>query len=112
MAKLHLGLSIFMGIFQVDQQPTSSMMMAKLNLGFSMTMIELHLGTLHEKRTATEGCRYRTSSELGNSVLEINHVTNVTKFLMRLRPQIGYLALPHAQYYDFSDRKDRIGQPK
>ena len=29
---------------------------------------------------------------------------------MRLRPQIGYLALPHAQYYDFSDRKDRIGQ--
>jgi len=27
-----------MGIFQVDQQPTSSMMMAKLNLGFSMGM--------------------------------------------------------------------------
>ena len=26
-------------------------------------------------------CRYRTSSELGNSVLEINHVTNVTKVL-------------------------------
>jgi len=39
MAKLNLGLSIFMGIFQVDQQSTSSMMMAKpLNLGLSMGM--------------------------------------------------------------------------
>jgi len=38
MAKLHLGLSIFMGIFQVDQQSTSSMMMAKFNLGLSMIM--------------------------------------------------------------------------
>ena len=36
--------------------------------------------------------RYRTSSELENSVLEINHVTNVTTVLMRLQPQIGYLA--------------------
>ena len=32
MAKLHLGLSIGTGILQVDQQPTSSMMMAELNL--------------------------------------------------------------------------------
>jgi len=38
MAKLHLGLSIGMGILQVDQQPTFSMTMAKLNLGFSMGM--------------------------------------------------------------------------
>jgi len=38
MAKLHLGLSIVMGIFQVDQQPTSSIMMAELNLGLSMGM--------------------------------------------------------------------------
>jgi len=40
MAKLHLGLSIFMGIFQVDQQLTSSMMIAKFNpsLGLSMIM--------------------------------------------------------------------------
>jgi len=38
MAKLHLVLSVVTGIFQVDQQPTSSMMMAELNLGFSMGM--------------------------------------------------------------------------
>jgi len=38
MAKLHLVLSIGTGILQVDQQPTSSMMMVKLNLGFSMGM--------------------------------------------------------------------------
>jgi len=40
MAKLHLGLSIGTGILQVDQQPTSSMMMmmAELNLGISMGM--------------------------------------------------------------------------
>jgi len=36
MAKLYLVLSIFMGIFQVDQQSTSSMEMAELNLGLSM----------------------------------------------------------------------------
>jgi len=38
MAKLHLGLSIGTGIFQVDQQLTSSMMMTELNLGLSMIM--------------------------------------------------------------------------
>jgi hypothetical protein len=38
MVKLHLWLSIVTGILQVDQQPTSSMMMAKLNLGLSMGM--------------------------------------------------------------------------
>jgi len=38
MAKLHLGLSIFMGILSVDYQPPSSMMMAELNLGLSMGM--------------------------------------------------------------------------
>jgi len=38
MAKVHLVLSIFMGIFQVDQQSTSSMMMAEPNLGLSMIM--------------------------------------------------------------------------
>jgi hypothetical protein len=38
MAELHLGLSIFMGIFQVDQQSTSSMLMTNLNLGLSMIM--------------------------------------------------------------------------
>jgi len=32
MAKLNLGLSIVTGILQVDQQPTSSMMMTELNL--------------------------------------------------------------------------------
>ena len=38
MVKLHIWLSIVTGILQVDQQPTSSMMMEKLNLGFSMGM--------------------------------------------------------------------------
>jgi len=38
MAKLHLVLSVFTGIFQVDQQPTSSMKMAELNLGLAMSM--------------------------------------------------------------------------
>ena len=38
MAKLYLVLSIFMGIFQVDQQSTSSMKMTELNLGLSMIM--------------------------------------------------------------------------
>jgi len=41
MAKLHPGLSIGTGILQVDKQPTvagSFMMMAKLNLVFSMGM--------------------------------------------------------------------------
>jgi len=37
MAKIHLGLSKGTGILQ-DHQPTSSMMMSKLNLGFSMDM--------------------------------------------------------------------------
>ena len=57
----------------------------------------------------------RTSSELENFVLEINHVTNVTTVLSEPRipqPQIWYLALPHAHYYDFFDRKNTIGQPK
>jgi len=38
MAKLHLGLAIVTGIFHVDQQPTSSMMIAELNLGLSTGM--------------------------------------------------------------------------
>ena len=38
MATLHLVLSIFMGIFKVDQQSTFSMKMAELNLGLSMGM--------------------------------------------------------------------------
>jgi len=38
MAKLHLVLSIVTGIFQIDQQPTSSMMMTELILGLSMGM--------------------------------------------------------------------------
>jgi len=38
MAKLHLGLSIVTGILQVDQQLTSSMMMAELNLELSKGM--------------------------------------------------------------------------
>ena len=38
MAKLHLVLSIVTGIFQIDQQLTSSMMMTELNLGLSMGM--------------------------------------------------------------------------
>jgi len=42
MTKLHLVLSIVTGFFhwhwQVDQQPTSSMMMAKHNPGLSMGM--------------------------------------------------------------------------
>jgi len=42
MAKLHLGLSIVTGIFQVDQQPTSSIMMAQLNLGLSMGLSDAH----------------------------------------------------------------------
>jgi len=39
MEKLHLVNSIFMGIFQVDQQSTSSMKMTELNLGLSMIMV-------------------------------------------------------------------------
>jgi hypothetical protein len=38
MVKLHLWLSIVTGILQVDQQPTSSMTMAKLHLGLSIGM--------------------------------------------------------------------------
>jgi len=38
MAKLHLVLSIFMGIFRIDQQSISSMKMTELNLGLSMIM--------------------------------------------------------------------------
>ena len=38
MAKLHLVFSIVTGIFQVDQQLTSFMMMAELNRGLSMGM--------------------------------------------------------------------------
>jgi len=38
MANLRLVLCIVTGIFQVDQQPTSSMVMAELNLGLSMGM--------------------------------------------------------------------------
>jgi len=38
MANLHLVVSIFMDIFQVDQQSASSMKMAELNLGLSMIM--------------------------------------------------------------------------
>jgi len=37
-AKIHLGLSIVTGILQVDQQPTSSMMMTELNLEVSKGM--------------------------------------------------------------------------
>jgi len=39
-------------------------------------------------------CRYRTSSELENSVLEINHVTNVTTVLdeTAASDRLGYLA--------------------
>ena len=33
------------------------------------------------KPDVNKKCRYRTSSELENSVLEINHVTNVTTVL-------------------------------
>ena len=33
------------------------------------------------KKNSITTCRYRTSSEIENSVLEINHVTNVTKVL-------------------------------
>ena len=33
------------------------------------------------KTDVNKKCRYRTSSELENSVLEINHVTNVTTVL-------------------------------
>jgi len=33
------------------------------------------------KKDVKKKCRYRTSSELENSVLEINHVTNMTKVL-------------------------------
>jgi len=38
MVKLHLGLSIVTGILQVNQQPTSSIMMAELNLELSKGM--------------------------------------------------------------------------
>jgi len=38
MAKLYLGLSNVTGIFQVDQQPTSSMMMAELHRKLSIGM--------------------------------------------------------------------------
>ena len=38
MAKLHLVFSTVTDIFQVNQQPTSSMMMSELNLGLSMGM--------------------------------------------------------------------------
>jgi len=38
MVKLHLRLSIVTGILQVDQQPTSSMMMTELNLEVSKGM--------------------------------------------------------------------------
>ena len=37
-AKFNLGLSIVTGILQVDQQPTSSMMMTELNLEVSKGM--------------------------------------------------------------------------
>jgi len=40
-----------------------------------------------------QNCRYRTSSELENSILEINCVTNVTTVLGEPQPQIGYLAV-------------------
>jgi len=36
MAKLHLGLAIVTGIFHVDQQPSSSMMIAEFNLRLPM----------------------------------------------------------------------------
>ena len=38
MVKLHVGLSIVTGFLQVDQQPTSSMMMTELNLEVSKGM--------------------------------------------------------------------------
>ena len=63
--------------------------------------------TFYRRPNLSEGrqqkCRYRTISELENSVLEINHVTNVTTVLNETADQVGVLALPHATEFSSSE---------
>ena len=50
-------------------------------LVFDKQSRHLSLAVPTSKKDVHKTCRYRTSSELENSVLEINHVTNVTTVL-------------------------------
>jgi hypothetical protein len=56
-------------------------------------MRRLSIAVQTSQKGRQQKCRCRTISELENSVLEVNHVTNVTTVLNETAAQVGVLAV-------------------
>jgi len=64
-----------------DGQDTVRTIIGTKVLVFDKQSRHLSLAVPTSKKDVHKECRYRASSELENSVLEINHVTNMTTVL-------------------------------